>query len=35
MNDDTAWMLGIGVIVLGVVVGFLLWLNWWLPQVTR
>lgn len=33
MKIDIAWMVGIGVIVVAAVFGFLLWLNWWLPQV--
>lgn len=35
MDNNIAWAIGVGVIVLAFVFGFLTWLNWWLPQVTR
>lgn len=28
-----AWFIGVSLIVIAVVFGFLMWLNWWLPQV--
>jgi hypothetical protein len=33
MNDNILWAIGVGIVVLAVVFGFLMWLNWWLPQV--
>jgi hypothetical protein len=35
MTDNILWAIGLGVIVLAGVFGFLMWLNWWLPQVTQ
>lgn len=35
MNDNILWAIGVCVIVLAAVFGVLLWLQWWLPQVTR
>lgn len=35
MKDQILWAIGMGVVVLAVVFGFLMWLTWWLPQVTQ
>lgn len=32
MKDQILWAFGLGLIVLAVVAGFLMWLHWWLPQ---